>query len=73
MWVLCSLAFLQEEGQCSRQVQEVQEEKEEEVTLSRVVDLRVPEVVVAVLLGLGVSKEEEDEAKEVEVEDKEGM
>ena len=77
MWVLCSLAFLQEEGgqegQCSRQVQEVQEEKEEEVTLSRVVDLRVPEVVVAVLLGLGVSKEEEDEAKEVEGEDKEGM
>ena len=68
--MLCSLASLQEEGeqeeevQCSKQVQEVQEE--EEVTLSRVADPRVPEVVGAVLLDPGVSKEEEEgEVKEV--------
>ena len=77
MWVLCSLAFLQEEeGQFSRQVQEVQEEEEEEgVTLSRVADPRVPEVVEAALLGPGVSREEveeeeEGEAKEVAAEGK---
>ena len=74
-WVLCSLAFLQEEeSQCSKQVQEVQEEEEEEgVTLSRVADPRVPEVVEAALLGPGVSKveeEEEGEAKEVAAEGK---
>ena len=71
--MLCSLAFLQEEeSQCSKQVQEVQEE-EEEVTLSRVADPRVPEVVGEVLLGPGVSKEEEGEVKEVVGEVKGGM
>ena len=63
-----------EEGECSKQVQEVQEEEEEEgVTLSRVADPRVPEVVEAALLGPGVSKveeEEEGEAKEVAAEGK---
>ena len=48
---------------------------EEEVTLSRVADPRVPEVVEAALLGPGVSREEveeeeEGEAKEVVAEGK---
>ena len=69
----CSLELQQqqeeEEGNpFSRQVQEVGE-----VILSRVVGPRVPEVVEAVLRGLGVSKGEEDEAKEVVAEDKGGM
>ena len=65
----------EEEGQCSKQVQEVQEEEEEEeVTLSRVADPRVLEVGEAVLRGPGVNKEEEDhEDKEVGAEGKEGM
>ena len=72
-WVPCSLELQQqqeeEEGNpFSRQVQEVGE-----VILSRVVGPRVPEVVEAVLRGLGVSKGEEDEAKEVVAEDKGGM
>ena len=65
-----------EEGQCSKQVQEVQEEEEEEeVTLSRVADPRVLEVAEAVLRGPGVNKEEEEdhEDKEVGAEGKEGM
>ena len=40
------------------------------MTLSRVADPRVPEVVGAVPLGPGVSKEEEGEAKEVAAEGK---
>ena len=70
-WVPCSLELQQEEKEegnpFSRQVQEVGE-----VILSRVVGPRVPEVVEAVLRGLGV-KGEEDEAKEVVAEDKGGM
>ena len=64
----------EEEGQCSKQVQEVQEE-EEEVTPSRVADPRVHEVAEAVLRGPGVNKEEEEEHedKEVGAEGKEGM
>ena len=71
-WVPCSLELQQQEEEegnpFSRQVQEVGE-----VILSRVVGPRVPEVVEAVLRGLGVSKGEEDEAKEVVAEDKGGM
>ena len=67
----CSLELQQQEEEegnpFSRQVQEVGE-----VILSRVVGPRVPEVVEAVLRGLGV-KGEEDEAKEVVAEDKGGM
>ena len=68
----------EEEGQCSKQVQEVQEEEEEEeVTLSRVADPRVLEVAEAVLRGPGVNKVEEEEEdhedKEVGAEGKEGM
>ena len=70
-WVPCSLELQQQEEEegnpFSRQVQEVGE-----VILSRVVGPRVPEVVEAVLRGLGV-KGEEDEAKEVVAEDKGGM
>ena len=70
-WVPCSLELQQQEEEegnpFSRQVQEVGE-----VILSRVVGPRVPEVVEAVLRGLGV-KVEEDEAKEVRAEDKGGM
>ena len=68
-WVPCSLELQQQEegNPFSRQVQEVGE-----VILSRVVGPRVPEVVEAVLRGLGV-KGEEDEAKEVVAEDKGGM
>ena len=69
-WVPCSLELQQQEEEegnpFSRQVQEVGE-----VILSRVVGPRVPEVVEAVLRGLGVSKG--DEAKEVVAEDKGGM
>jgi len=72
--VPCSLELQQQEEEegnpFSRQVQEVQVG---EVILSRVVGPRVPEVVEAVLRGLGVSKGEEDEAKEVLAEDKGGM
>ena len=70
-WVPCSLELQQQEEEgnpFSRQVQEVGE-----VILSRVVGPRVPEVVEAVLRGLGASKGEEDEAKEVVAEDKGGM
>ena len=69
----CSLELQQQEEEegnpFSRQVQEVGE-----VILSRVVGPRVPEVVEAVPLGPGVSKEEEEVVvKEVVVEAKGGM
>ena len=72
-WVPCLLELQQQEEEegnpFSRQVQEVGE-----VILSRVVGPRVPEVVEAVLLGPGVSKEEEEVVvKEVVVEAKGGM